>query len=197
MRALLFRGVLVAGSLATLLRPAFADSVNAGAKLYLVAGGWIAGLFLTALSVFYIQKGVRYRSVSRSVAGWPTTNATVIVSAVVERVFRDAQGYNAKRYIPDVRYVYDVDGVRRENDVIKMGLGDLGYMLDKQARDHAGRYPVHARVPVYYDPANPTTAVLEVGQVSGTNKIVAGGLLFVLGLGAFVFAIWTSGLDAR
>ncbi len=137
MRALFLGGFFVAASLATWLRPALADLIDAEAKPYLVSGGWIGGLLFTALSLFYIQKGVRYRSVSRSIAGWPTTDATVIASAVVERVFRDAQGYSAKRYIPDVRYVYDVDGARRENNVLKIGLGDLGYMLDSQAREHA------------------------------------------------------------
>lgn len=197
MQALLVRIFLGVASLVTLVRPALADAVDARSKPYLVGGGWIVGFFFVALGLFYVWRGIRYRSVAQNIAGWPTADGTVIISAVVERVFRDAQGYNAKRYIPDVRYIFDVDGTGRENNVIQIGLGDLGYMLDKEAQEHVAKYPVHARVPVRYDPANPSIAVLEAGQVSGTNKIVAGTLYFVLGLGAVVFAIWTSGLDAR
>jgi hypothetical protein len=197
MRGIFCRSALGFALLAMWLRPALADTVNAGAKPYLVGGGWITGFFLSALGLFNIWKGVHYRSVAHNTAGWPTAQATVIASAVLERVFRDAQNYSARRYIPEVRYVYEVDGTQRENDVIQMGLGDLGYMIEKQALEHAARYPVHARVSVWYDPANPTFAVLEAGQVSGINKIVAGVLYLVLGLGAFVFAIWTGALDGR
>jgi len=187
----------VGGLFATSLRPAFADTVNAQAKPYLVGGGWIAAIFFLALGLFFILRGIRYRSVAQDVASWPTADATIISSGVAARVFRDAQGYNAKRYIPDMRYVYEIDGVRHENEVIQMGLADLGYMLETQARKHAARYPIGARVPVHYDPANSTIALLEAGQVGGTKKIVAGVLCLALGLGAFVFAIWTAGLDAR
>jgi hypothetical protein len=76
-----------------------------------------------------------------------------------------------------------------------MGLGDFGYVLEAQAREHVARYLVRARVPVRYDPADPSIAVLEAGQVGGDNKIVAGALCLVLGFGAFVFAIWA--LEAR
>jgi hypothetical protein len=50
---------------------------------------------------------------------------------------------------------------------------------------------------VRYDPQNPRSAVLEIGQVGAGRYLFAGALLAGVGLGAVVFAIWSATLPTR
>jgi len=176
---------------------ALADTVDAAAKPYVVGGGWLVGLALLAVGAFLIRKGIGYRQTAEAIAAWPFVDGKVIESSIKTRVDKSSDGPDITRYIPQVRYAYAVDGVAREGATIRIGLADFGYTIERWAREHVGRYPPGAAVPVRYDPANPHMAVLETGQVGGNNKIFAGAILLAVGLAALVFAIWIGGLDAR
>jgi len=80
-----------------------------------------------------------------SARGWPTTEGEVFHSRLNGRAF-------------DVRYRYAVDGVALESTRVHVGQfsGMEGY-----ARAIASRYRTGGPVVVYYDPALPSSAVLE------------------------------------
>jgi uncharacterized protein DUF3592 len=144
-----------------------------------------------------IRRTSLYIAIAAAISGWPEVAGKVIESAVTTRVDKSADGPNITRHIPQVRYAYAANGVAQEGTTIRIGLADIGYLTDAQAREHAGRYPAGSRVAVRYDPSRPATAVLESGQMGGTGKVVSGALFLIVGLAILGFAIWIGGLDTR
>jgi hypothetical protein len=86
--------------------------------------------------------------------GWPSTAGTVLTSTLESRRASDGAGH--VNY-PVVAYSYEVKGERYEGRRITPGLewGGTG------AEQVIARYPVGSRVSVYYDPGNPSEALLE------------------------------------
>ena len=126
---------------------------------------------------------------------WPVAEGVVVAAEVVKRTSKSDDEFDS--YIPKVRYAYTVNGVGYEGDVIRIGLADLGYVSEKQARDHVARYPVGATIAVRYDPQNLQRAVLEIGQLGAARYLLAGTLFAGVGVGALVFAIWSATLPVR
>jgi Protein of unknown function (DUF3592) len=193
----ILRNLLAALVLAASLQTAWADTIDAPAKPYLVGGGWLLGLIFAALGGFFVHMGIRYRRTAEAMSRWPLVDGEIIACAIKTRVDNQSEGPSITRYIPHVRYAYEVGGTMRVGETIRIGLSDFGYAIEQQAREHVGRYPVGATVPVRHDPADPGMAVLEPGQVGGGNKIFAGSIFLLVGLCMIVVAIWMGGLEAR
>ena len=180
----------------TLLYPALAgaqSTVDADAKPYMVMGGWIAGFVLLPLGLYFLIDGIRYQTMASTLAGGPSVPGRVEESGVAKRIDQDSEG-TVTWYTPRIRYSYAVNGVAYRNEIVRIGLADYGYLVEKKAAEHAARYPAGAVVPVHYDPADPMVAALEAGQVGGGRKIFAGAIFVGLSLAAFVFAVWIGSL---
>lgn len=175
---------------------ALADSaIDAAIQPYFVLGGWGSALVFLGIGFFILRKAIRNRRVAAAAAHWPTTKGTVISSDVVKRVSRSEQEFDY--FVPQIRYEYEANGIRRQGDVIRIGLDDMGYPEEKKAREHIALYPVGTTIPVRYDPQDPEHAVLEIGQVGVTRKIFAGFIFAGIGIAAIVFAIWSASLPTR
>ena len=91
---------------------------------------------------------------------WLQTTGTVITSRVVSRTTNEHGANNSDlTNTPLVEYEYQVNDQKFRSDRIRIGGGksevELEYVL--------GRYPLGAKVVVYYNPADPQQAVLERG----------------------------------
>ena len=137
---------------------------------------WISGLGGAGGIGYAVVDGLR----SRRAAAWPSTNGRVVESEV--RVSRErSQGVgdfkDRRSALGHMRYEYHVAGRRY--------LGHRVRWVDvRVGSDHAQQlvsaYPVGRAVTVYYDPANPQSAVLEQGAaVAGSCSLIAGGLFFL------------------
>lgn len=192
------RSLPTAALLLASLQPASADAVvDRAAQPYFVGGGLLAATIFGAIGLVWLRKGMRLRRAAEAIGASPVVEARILESGVVTRVDRDPERADITRHIPRVRYSYAVDGIVREGDVIRLGLGDIGYTSEQQAREHAARYPVGASVPLRCDPNDPGITALETGQVGSAGRILAGGLFVAVGLAALVFAIWAGALPAR
>lgn len=92
--------------------------------------------------------------------GWPTTDGTILYHKFVRVKFREYDGgfyTNTNVYI---RYEYSVDGISYTS--LSINAIDTPY----QPPSYAGRFPVGEDVIVYYNPENPSEAVLEPGIVN-------------------------------
>lgn len=198
MRLLWIRLRLCMVAMIAMLAPerAFADSaIDRDVKPYFVLGGALAALVFLGIGFLLLSRAIRYRRLAAAAVHWPTTEGTVLATDVIKRVASSDDDYD--RYVPRVRYAYTVNGVGRKSDVIRVGLSDLGYLREEQAREHLERYPLGATIAVRYDPQNPEQATLEAGQAGAARYFIAGGLLAGVGVGAIVFAIWSASLPAR
>ena len=101
-------------------------------------------VFLTIL--FFMRR--RMAAVSQ----WPATMGNVIMSTIQRRSSED--GYTD---YPVVQYSYQVAGQSYQSDKLAPGpeVGGSG------ARKVVAKYPAGAQVMVFYDPQNPSEAVLE------------------------------------
>ena len=87
---------------------------------------------------------------------WPQTEGRVTHS-MVDRERRGSEEYGAELH---VWYTYQVDGQSYRGTVVTFGRNRVG---EAHMRAVAARYPVGATVRPYYDPADPSVAVLEPG----------------------------------
>ncbi len=98
------------------------------------------------------------RPVSKLVASrsWTETQCTILSSQVAEVSSSDGATYKI-----DIRYSYVADGSPRESNRYDFRIGSSSGTAGKQAI--VDRYPPGARVPCWFDPGDPSQAVLSRG----------------------------------
>jgi len=120
---------------------------------------------------------------ARSSLGWPMTTGTVVQSEVASHDSH-SDGKTTRMYTAEVHYSYSVNGVRHTSDRVTPGDSSTSRASSKQ--EIVGRYPAGARVPVYYDPDRPQSALLEPGPVFITYiPFIFGLLAIVAGVASF------------
>jgi hypothetical protein len=105
---------------------------------------------------------------------WPSVSGQVVESDV--SYWNDEDG---NYYRPEVTFAYAVDG--REYEAARINFSsDQSYDSTDDAWEVANRYPTGETVSVYYDPAEPETAVLEPGATTGSYLLLAVGAVLIL-----------------
>lgn len=138
---------------------------------------------LSTLSLFVGVVGlfgaVYFRRISRRSQKWPTTEGVVTASKVAEMPrIRYVPPYQAR-----VSYRYSVGKRRYISTALNFDGG--GYFSRSEAQRVVDRYPVGKQITVYYNPGDPTVAVLEPGGGGDSFTLSAG--IGVLGL---VMGLW-------
>ena len=137
------------------------------------AAGWIflgAGCLVLWLGLRQIWRGHRSRT-------WPQAAGTVVSSGV--RMNADGK---SNSYSPAVSYRYAVNGAEYRGEVIR-SLMLTGNRAWAEAR--AARYPEESAVPVFYQPSQPSVAVLEHGA-----DAVVGAMVLMIGT-MFPYVGWS------
>ncbi len=91
--------------------------------------------------------------------GWPTTDGTIISNRLILHRFKEYDGDYYTEYEAYIRYEYAVDGFPFSS--LSINAIDSPFY----SYDIAKRYPEGKEVLVYYNPKDPTDAVLEPGFV--------------------------------
>jgi hypothetical protein len=113
----------------------------------------IIGFVLVILNVVFLTIIFFMRRKMAAVSRWPAVVGTVIASTTEWR----RSGNDGSSEYPVVHYTYQVNGQIFQGMKIAPGpeMGGTG------AKKVVARYPAGAQVMVFYDPQNPTDAVLE------------------------------------
>lgn len=107
--------------------------------------------------VFFAYTGAMNKGAREN---WVSTQGVVVDSRVDSRNEPGADRPNI-RYGARVTYQYDVGGTTYRSS--RVGFGGGIWRADRRSAEaEAARYPPEAKVTVYYDPANPRNAVLEI-----------------------------------
>ena len=109
-------------------------------------------------------------------ASWPTADGEVLSSSVASHR-SSSQGRSSTTYGAEVHYRYEVDGVRYENDDLR--IGQVFTAFRSQAQKAARRHP-RGPAKIYYDPSDPQNSVLEPGFHLGNCLMPGVGLLFTV-----------------
>lgn len=115
------------------------------------------------------------------------TRATVLERRIVERHQGDAQAYR-----PDIHVRYEVQGA--EYRTWTYSATRVEFPDRQQAEEALEPFPVHAERPIYYDPMEPTKAVL-VRDLSGAGWVLLlfPGAMIVLGSVGLAYRVTTIG----
>jgi len=112
-------------------------------------------------------------------AKWPAVPGTVKSSGV--EWSNDGDSHDADSAYAKVIYTYRLDGDLHTSD--KVLYGDYGSGDSSHADSIASQYKPGQAVTVYYDPADPSTAVLKPGINGGCLFLpVFGGVFLLVGL---------------
>ncbi|MFP2904287.1 DUF3592 domain-containing protein [Pyxidicoccus sp. 3LFB2] len=158
-------------------------------------------LAVTGLGV--LVWGLRRMQQTARTADWPSTQGTIRSSTVTSR---EAEPLNPETsydddapkpkgqtlYRPQVEYTYTVDGQTYTGEALGR---DVVEVSSKQhAQSHAARYARGATVPVFYDPEDPSQALLEPGVQASSWAVPGAGIASIAVATALFFVIrWFSG----
>lgn len=115
-------------------------------------------LIWTCLVLFFdgvIGRNIVNQLRSRSFA---STEGRILSSKVSEISGSDSITYGA-----DIRYEFQVNGLRYESD--RLHYGEMSTDDGVWARKIVNTYPAGSTQPVYYDPVDPTQSVLQIGMM--------------------------------
>ncbi len=134
---------------------------------------------LIAMGLAYVAwRSGRKAKFSRN---WTTTMGRIVAADIQPRTSRNSRGSETTAYYPQVNYEYTVTSQRYLGNRFNFGM-ETGYGWVGAAEKIVAKYPVGGMVEVYYNPDDPSQAVLE--RTGGTSSkilwIVAAGILVIL-----------------
>ena len=156
----------------------------------------LVGLAVIGLGLRRMGQAARSRK-------WPTTPGSIRSSTILSRLAptlpqadEDEEQAAARPpqtlYRPEVTYTYTVEG--KTYTGTKLGGDTVEVSSERHAREHAARYVPGAPVTVYYDPENPSHALLEPGVHSVSWLMPAVGVVFLIVTAALYGVVrWYSG----
>ena len=138
-----------------------------------ICGGLIVLVF-GVLGVFLIIHAQRSKRKAQLSQSWPFVKGTITQTDI------SVQEYDEKvRYVPFVRYTFEVNGQVYEGQRITFGSG-MEFPSRQKATEYLAAYPVDAEVSVYYNPEKPSEAVLQQVAQRTAVGIVIGIILLVV-----------------
>ena len=113
---------------------------------------YIFGLIYLIIAMWTLGRGIQVMNESRLSTSWPTVEGKIVKSEVVD---------GRKTTRADIQFTYIVEGQSYRSFRVKFSQNlTTNY---KKANVLAERYLLGSSVTVYYDPADPNTAILEPG----------------------------------
>lgn len=128
----------------------------------------LIGVILLGLVAVYVRRGSQRRK-------WSGVAGEIVASEIREFPTLDGDLLISTDYFPVIRYVYEVNLVKYESDVVSASEPPLTVGTSEYAESKVNRYPVQKKVTVFYNPDNPREAVLENSGAS-----LSGMLLLVI-----------------
>ena len=114
---------------------------------------------------------------ARAVDAWATTDGTIVDSEIIPQALHHTEEGTYFKYRLSVTYTYTVaEEEHQGHQVMLRGPGNLSHSA---AQLRLARYPAGKHVEVFYNPDNPTQAVLERGTPASNLRWWLAGLFWV------------------
>lgn len=141
----------------------------------------LLGLFFTLFGVYFIALGNESGS-------WPEARGTIVSVTIRtdsylagDQALTPEQKERRRKYFPSITYRWEVDGQSYTGSRYRLGTTHEKYEEREGAVAAASKFQNGAPIPVYYDPEDPSEAVLDKSASGGIYAPLPIGLL----LGAF------------
>jgi hypothetical protein len=139
-------------------------------------------LIFGGIGVFLVISSLRNQKKAEVSKSWPGTAGTILRTEVKQsQGTADEQGVSQTSYYPFVEYDYFAGGQSYRSDKIAFGARRT-YNSQSEAASILSKYPEGGQVQVYYNPANPSEAVLERKPAAGRSGLIVGIVFLVLSL---------------
>jgi hypothetical protein len=136
----------------------------------------IAFIILSIIGAVLLIKFVRDIVMGQKSSSWPNVSGTVIQSIMETKQDTDAEGFSSTTYGAKIHYKYLVGG--KEYESWRRTFSEVSTSSMRRTQEILARYPQGASVAVYYDPEDPSSAVLESGV--GTSSYIFLGFAILL-----------------
>ncbi len=133
----------------------------------------VGGTFVSLAAIAALKSGFAAKS-------WPRTPGRIVLSSTMSY----SSDENRQMHMPVVEYTYAVAGKPYSSRSIQLDSESAG--SEAYATKTAARYPKGMAVTVFYDPANPSRAALDIKSMMGWWLLVLAGVLFMI-------AMWAAG----
>ena len=145
----------------------------------LICGGFFF-LITLAGGILLILLSAKSKKKAGASQQWPNVPGMISVSELRQSTNTDDDGHISYAYYPHVEYSYSILGQSYTSKQIAFG-GVRGFNNPNQAQTALVKYPVNTPVQVFYNPQNPSEAVLEriAGEGAKGTKVI-GIILLVL-----------------
>jgi hypothetical protein len=142
---------------------------------------------LLLIGAFLVFSGVRQRSQAQASASWPSVQGKALSAQVKTESRLDTRTHRQRTsFRPAVAYEYQVDGVRYQAS--RVAFGDLSNSNSSEAQRILGELVKADAVQVFYNPQDPTDAVLLNANTPRTDwTILLGAGLMVLSI---AYLLW-------
>lgn len=148
----------------------------------------ILGFIFLLMGVIFLVIGLVATRRAKTAQSWPSMPGTVNRSEVVEHEDTDSEGGSTVTFEPVVEYQYAVMGQPFTGKRIAFGANRFNY---KKAVEIAARYPIGARVNVYYNPDKPKDSTLETTASGGKLFTISGAVMAAGGLVALIIGLFS------
>jgi len=139
----------------------------------------LAGALFVVLGAFVFAKGLSGLWTTRTAAGWPFTSGTILTSKVTS----SSRG-RWTSYEPAISYAYSVE----ETSYTGRDVWTVRACTDDEAKNAVERFPTGTRARVYFDPADPSRAVLWPVLTRGMYLAGSFGALCMVGGAGILFS---------
>ena len=133
-------------------------------------------LVFVVIGAVILRYAMRTAEKARQSESWPSTEGEIAHSATLYQTDSTATNNGVATFKADIAYRYKVKGANYSSS--KVALLDLATSSSGRAQTIVQRYPDKSKVQVYYNPADPSEAVLEPGSVGGINALYLIGGIF-------------------
>ncbi len=148
-------------------------------------------LALAGVIFFVIPFGYSSYATQSQSQSWPTVEGTILKSSLTsyESPSRDGNS-STPMYNADIRTRYQIKGVSYQIIEVYKGQSVGGSSTYRTHANLLRRFPKGAIVNVYYDPSEPSSAVLLTEVQTKTYVVIIGGaILAIFALYLFILAI--------
>lgn len=142
----------------------------------------IFGIFLLIFlggGSYYIFRSIQYRKKAKQTLDWPSVPGHVLKSYVFERWSSNVDSTSIW-YEPHIEYEYQVMGMTYTSNQLFIGPA-VSFLKLRRSQDIVNRLTDGVTVKVFYNPEDPSEAVLD-RRSSGTSSLITGITLAFIGL---------------